>query len=170
MIVNDAFDAVHPIVAGLDVHKMQITATVRRLRPDAQPGVETRTFSALPSGIDDLVAWLQASDVQATLMESAGIYWLTPFQTFEAANLRPKLVHAHKVKQIKGHKTDFADSRWLARVCQYGLTTPSYVPRPIFVNCARSVGIDARPFKFAAAVRTAFTRSWIATASRSGAS
>ena len=32
------------------------------------------------------------------------------------------------MRQIRGRKTDRNDSIWLARVCQYGLATPSYVP------------------------------------------
>lgn len=128
MIVDDAFDAVHAVVAGLDVHKMQVTATVRRVRLNANPQTETKDFSTLPDGLCALTDWLQAAGVQASLMESTGIYWLRPFEALEAANLRPQLVRAHKVKQIKGHKTDVADSRWLARVRQYGLATPSYVP------------------------------------------
>ena len=37
-------------------------------------------------------------------------------------------MHAHQVKQLKGRKTDVADSVWLACVCQFGLCTPSHVP------------------------------------------
>ena len=32
------------------------------------------------------------------------------------------------MRQIRGRKTGRNDSIWLARVCQYGLATPSYVP------------------------------------------
>ena len=35
--------------------------------------------------------------------------------------------------QIKGRKTDVADSLWLARIRQLGLARPSYVPLPLFV-------------------------------------
>ena len=37
------------------------------------------------------------------------------------------LLHAQHVKQIRGRKTDIADSIWLARICQFGLCTPSLV-------------------------------------------
>ena len=37
-------------------------------------------------------------------------------------------MHARQVKQLKGRKTDVADSVWLACVCQFGLCTPSHVP------------------------------------------
>ena len=46
----------------------------------------------------------------------------------EAAGIEAILVHARQVKQLKGRKTDVADSVWLACVCQFGLCTPSHVP------------------------------------------
>ena len=37
-------------------------------------------------------------------------------------------------KRIKGRKTDYNDSVWLARICQFGLALPSYVPPRPFRN------------------------------------
>ena len=65
-------------------------------------------------------------------MEGTGIYWLAPFEALEAAGIRATLVDARQVKQLKGRKTDVADSVWLARVCQFGLATPSHVPPKAF--------------------------------------
>ncbi len=42
------------------------------------------------------------------------------------------LLHAQHVKQIRGKKTDTNDSLWLARICQFGLALPSYVPPRLF--------------------------------------
>ena len=42
------------------------------------------------------------------------------------------MLHAQQVKQLRGRKTDVEDSRWLARVCQFGLGTPSFVPERRF--------------------------------------
>ena len=38
----------------------------------------------------------------------------------------------HNERQLKGRKTDVADSVWLARVCQFGLATASHVPPRAF--------------------------------------
>ena len=38
----------------------------------------------------------------------------------------------HNERQLKGRNTDVADSVWLARVCQFGLATPSHVPSRAF--------------------------------------
>ena len=37
------------------------------------------------------------------------------------------------MKQLRGRKTDVEDSRWLARVCQFGLGRPSLVPDQTFL-------------------------------------
>lgn len=48
------------------------------------------------------------------------------------AGISVVLVSARQVKQLKGRKTDVADSVWLARVCQFGLASPSHVPPKAF--------------------------------------
>ena len=37
-------------------------------------------------------------------------------------------MNAKHVKRLPGNKTDRMDSRWLGRVCQFGLARSSYVP------------------------------------------
>ena len=74
-MMTDTLHVVHARAAGLDVHKMQITASVRLCAPGAgEPQVETRTFEALASGLDAMVAWLRARSVDAAVMEGTGIY------------------------------------------------------------------------------------------------
>ena len=132
-MMTDTLHVVHARAAGLDVHKMQITASVRTCAPGGGvPQVETRTFEALASGLDAMVAWLRERGVDAAVMEGTGVYWLAPFQALEAAGIPATLVNARQVKQLKGRKSDVADSVWLARVCQFGLATPSHVPPKAF--------------------------------------
>ena len=132
-MMTDTLHVVHARAAGLDVHKMQITASVRLCTPGAgEPQIETRTFEALASGLDAMVAWLRERCVDAAVMEGTGIYWLAPFEALEAAGTPATLVNARQVKQLKGRKTDVADSVWLARVCQFGLATASHVPPKTF--------------------------------------
>ena len=126
--MDDSLHVVHPRAAGLDVHKMAITATVRVARPGDTATTETREFQALPSGVAAMAGWLASEGVEAALMEGTGIYWETPFDALAGAGIRPTLVHARQVKQIKGRKTDVGDSVWLARLCQLGLASPSMVP------------------------------------------
>ncbi len=96
--------------AGVDVHKMEITATVRLCEGEGEPVVETRGFSTLPSGLDEMVAWLSDHGVEVAVMEGTGVYWQAPFEVLEEAGIKAILVHAQQVKQLKGRKTDVADS------------------------------------------------------------
>ena len=125
---TEGMHVVRPRAAGLDVHKMEITATVRLCEGDGEPLMETRCFSTLPSGLEEMVAWLIGHGVEAAVMEGTGVYWQAPFEALEEVGIEAILVHAQQVKQLKGHKTDVADSVWLACVCQFGLCTPSHVP------------------------------------------
>ena len=107
---------------------MEIAATVRLCEGEGEPVVETRCFGTLWSGLQEMVAWLTGHGVEAAVMEGTGVYWQAPFAAVEAAGIEAILVHARQVKQVKGRKTDIADSVWLACVCQLGLCTPSHVP------------------------------------------
>ena len=99
---------------------------------DGKPRCETRMFSALASGLVALVAWLTRHRVVAAAMEATGVYWHTPWQALTDAGIEAQLLHAQHVKQLRGRKTDVEDSRWLARVCQFGLGRPSFVPSQQF--------------------------------------
>lgn len=128
-MMNDELCVVHPRAAGLDVHKGHITATVRLADPTTpEPQAQTRIFNALASGLNALVAWLTGHRVGAAAMEATGVYWHTPWQALTDAGIEAQLLHAQHVKQLRGRKTDVEDSRWLARVCQFGLGRPSFVP------------------------------------------
>ena len=128
MVKTDAMNVIHTNAAGLDVHKMQITATVRLSRPDQEAEQITNTFSTLPSGLAQLTNWLHQHKVTAAVMEATGVYWEIVFDALDSVGIEPILVHAQHVKQLKGRKTDVADSIWLARICQFGLCSPSFVP------------------------------------------
>ena len=132
MVRTDSLNVIHRCAAGLDVHKMQITATVLIARADAEAQTHTQQFEALPEGLEKLSNWLLGFGVTAAAMEATGIYWLSVYETLEKAGIRPLVFNAQHVKQIKGRKTDVADSLWLARICQFGLGAPSFVPPAAF--------------------------------------
>lgn len=137
MIEKDALHVIHPCAAGIDVHKMQVTATVRIARGKADAEIHTREFSALPRGLSELADWLRDHGATAAAMEGTGVYWEAVFDTVAGAGIKPLLLHAQHVKQLKGRKTDVADSIWLARVCQFGLCSPSMVPPKAFRELRR---------------------------------
>ena len=72
-VETDEMHVVEPRAAGLDVHKLQVTATVRLCEPGGGlPLAATRQFSALPGGLRQLTAWLQGHGVTAAAMEGTG--------------------------------------------------------------------------------------------------
>ncbi len=128
-MVNDELHVVHARAAGLDVHKQHITATVRLCGHNGgEPTCETRSFGALAPGLTELVAWLTSHGVEAAAMEATGVYWQAPWEALTEAGIEAQLLNARQVKQLRGRKTDVEDSRWLARVCQFGLGRPSFIP------------------------------------------
>ena len=130
---TDDMHVVCPRAGGLDVHKMCITAAVRVCEAGGGPArTAVREFSALPDGLRAMTDWLRGHGVTAAVMEGTGVYWKAPFEALEEVGIRPDLLHAQHVKQIRGKKTDTSDSLWLARICQFGLALPSYVPPPLF--------------------------------------
>ena len=153
MVHTDTLNVIHARAAGLDVHKMRITATVRVARCGADAEVRTRTSGALPSGIEALAAWLPGHRAGTAVMEGTGIYWEAPYRALEGAGIQPLLPHAQHVKQLKGRKTDVADSLWLARIAQFGLCKPGLVPPEVFRGLRRVSRLRRRIVRERARVR-----------------
>ena len=65
-------------------------------------------------------------------MEATGIYWEKVYDLLSEAGLDVKVVNAQHVKQLKGRKTDIADSIWLSRICQFDLASPSLILPKLF--------------------------------------
>jgi transposase len=127
----DEFGADVEVVAGLDVHRDTVVATVRR--PGKRPGartVETRTFSTMTSGLDALGDWLEQCGVELAGMESTGVYWKPVFFALEPRVAHVWLLNAQHLKNVPGRKTDVADSAWIAQLVEHGLVRPSFVPPP----------------------------------------
>ena len=131
-MVTDNLHVVYSKAAGIDVHKMEITVSLSLCLEQGSPEVKTRTFSAIGEGLKEMTGWLCKHGIEAALMEGTGVYWQAPFEAVEQAQIKALLINARQIKQLKGRKTDVADSVWLSRVCQFGLGSPSHVPPKLF--------------------------------------
>ena len=97
----DDMHVVYPRAAGLDVHKMHITATVRLCEAGSGPARSaTREFSALPDGLRAMTDWLPGHGVTAAAMEGTGVYWKARFEALEDAGLAADLLNAQHVKAV----------------------------------------------------------------------
>ena len=112
---TDSLHVLHPRAAGLDVHKMQITAAVRLAQPQGHPLTATQEFSTLPSGLQRLTRWLLSYGVSAAGMEGTGIFWKAPFEALEDASVEPLLYHARFVQQTRAGRALWQTAcGWLA--------------------------------------------------------
>jgi len=121
-------EAICKRVAGLDVHKKMIVATVLLEQPDGQLLEKTREFGTLPVDHPALAQWLVSLRIELTVMESTGVYWKSVHEVLENAQLKVYVVNARHVKQVPGRKTDLTDSQRLATLARFGLLKESFIP------------------------------------------
>jgi transposase len=114
-------------VAGLDVHKKQVTACVRSPGQGRSRSQEVREFQTFTADLRSLRAWLAERAVTLVVMESTGVYW-RPVWKVLAEHFECLLVNARHAHNVPGRKTDVADASWLAQLGECGLLRGSFVP------------------------------------------
>lgn len=114
--------------AGLDVHQKTVVACVLVSGPEGTMQETVRTFSTMTADLARLSAWLGEQQVMCVALESTGVYWVPVFNLLEEAGHPVVLVNPQHMKAVPGHKTDIADSRWLADLLRHGLLKASFIP------------------------------------------
>lgn len=125
--MKQVFDRIYERVAGLDVHKAQVTAAVRVPGPDGARVCEVAEFSTTVRGLMALRDWLSAQGVTHLAMEATGVYWKPVWAVLED-DFECILCNARDVKQVPGRKTDVSDAAWIAQLLEAGLLRASLVP------------------------------------------
>ena len=120
-------DIIFPRVAGLDLHKKTIVATVRCMTCGGTFQTETRTFGTMTRDILALSDWLAEHGVTHVAMESTGVLW-KPVWNILDGRFELLLVNPRELKQVPGRKSDIKDSQWIAQLLQHGLLRKSFVP------------------------------------------
>jgi transposase len=111
---------------GLDVHKAQVTATVR-ITEGREVRQDTHTFATTTRGLLALADWLASWRITRVGMEATGVYWKPVYYALEDT-FETWLLNAQHLKNVPGRKTDVADSAWIAQLVAHGLVRPSFVP------------------------------------------
>jgi transposase len=114
-------------VAGLDVHKAQVTACVRVPTPGGGREQQLAEFQTTVRGLVALRDWLEAHRVTHVAMEATGVYWQPVWHVLEDV-VELTLCNARHVKQVPGRKTDVSDAGWLCQLMEAGLLRGSFVP------------------------------------------
>jgi transposase len=97
-------EIVYERVAGIDVHKRQITVAVRS--PGQRPGQrrqQVRRYATFYAALREMTAWLVGEGVTHVAMESTGVYWMPVFHALaEPDSLEIVLCNAQHVKNVAG--------------------------------------------------------------------
>ena len=131
-------EVVYARCAGLDVHQKTVVACVLVSGPDGTVQSTVRTFSTMTADLARLSAWLSEEQVACVALESTGVYWLPVFNLLEEGGHPVILVNPQHMKAVPGHKTDIADSKWLADLLRHGLLKASFIP-PAAIREVREV-------------------------------
>lgn len=127
-------DIVHPCVAGIDVHKRQISVAVRL--PGELPGERrqvVRNFKTFWRSLRQMADWLAGLGVTDVAMEATGIYWWPVYFALTATKkIEVCVANAAHMRNVPGRKTDVKDAQWIAQLHEHGLLQPSLVvPRQV---------------------------------------
>ena len=120
-------EQIHDRVAGLDVHRDEVTVCVRTPGPRGGVHAEKARFKTTTGGLAVLAGWLAERVVTLAAMEATGVYWKPVYYALED-RFELWLCNAHHVKNVPGRKTDMSDAEWLADVAAHGMVRPSFVP------------------------------------------
>jgi transposase len=141
---EDLLEILYSRVAGIDVHKRQVTVTVRTPGADGagRRREVTRTFRTFYRDLLAMAGWLVTEGgVSHVAMESTGVYWWPVYSALRevaGAGLVIEVVNAAHVKTVPGRKTDVKDAQWLAQLMEVGLLRGSFLP-PVKVRELRDL-------------------------------
>ena len=124
-------DVIYDRVAGLDVHKETVVATVR-VMVGRKAERECRTFETTTAGLSALLAWLTETRCSHVAMEATGVYWKPVWNILSDGAFELIVANAAHIKNVPGRKTDVNDATWIADLLACGLIRGSFVPSETF--------------------------------------
>ena len=132
VIPDEDHEVVYERVAAVDVAKASGVVCMRLPDP-ARPGRHANQIwdnvPAARARITELGRELLRHQVQMVTLESTSDYWRIWYYVLESIGLAVQLVSASQARNLKGRpKTDKLDAMWLARLTQWGMLRPSFVP------------------------------------------
>ena len=104
----------------------------------SRPGARHSTVWQVPAAMNAVLALagrLVADGIEMVTLESTADYGRIWYYVLEGAGLAVQLVTASQARNLPGRpKTDRLDAMWLARLTEWGMLRPSFVP-PAPVRC-----------------------------------
>ena len=132
VVPDEDREVVYERVAAVDVAKASGVVCMRTPDP-ARPGrFVNRIWDDVPAmraQIAGLGRELLGARCRMVTLESTSDYWRIWYYVLESTGLAVQLVSASQAKNLKGRpKTDRLDAMWLARLTEWGMLRPSFVP------------------------------------------
>lgn len=85
-------------------------------------------FGVYTEDLHRIAIHLQHHQIETVALESTGFFWKPLFVLLQDYGFEVILVNARHVKNVKGHKTDVVDSKWLQLLHSIGLLSNSFQP------------------------------------------
>jgi len=140
VVPDEDHEVVYERVAAVDVAKASGVVCLRVPDTGRAGRYVNRIWDEVPATrarIAELGRELLRCQVQMVTLESTSDYWRVWFYVLESIGLAVQLVSASQARNLKGRpKTDKLDAMWLARLTQWGLLRPSFVP-PAAIRAVR---------------------------------
>ena len=111
---------VNPHAAGIDVGSRSHYVCV------SQDNV--KEFKSHTADLHEIARHMLSHEIETVALESTGFYWQQLFILLQDYGFEVFLVNARHVKNVKGHKTDVVDSKWLQLLHSIGLLDNSFQP------------------------------------------
>lgn len=132
------------VACGLDIHFAEVMACLVRTGPGGGPRYEIRNFATTLRGLTELREWILAAGCESVGMEATGVYWIPVYAALER-HVPLVVGNPLHMQNLRGHKTDRKDAKWIAGLVRHGLIRPSFVPKPEFRD-ARELSRCRRQF------------------------
>lgn len=125
-------DCLHSSAMGVDVHSQILVCYYECFNPDTEVlNYDLQKFATSNSGLLKFAQWAKSIQPEVILMESTGVYWMSPYEALEEIGFNDQqlvLVKATEVKAARGRKTDKTDAQRLAQYARMGSYRGSFIP------------------------------------------
>lgn len=111
---------VNPNAAGIDAGSRSHFVCV------AQDNV--KEFPSHTAGLHEICEHFKTHAIKTVAIESTGFYWQQLFAMLQSYGFEVIVVNARHLKNVKGHKTDVVDSKWIQLLHSIGLLDNSFQP------------------------------------------
>src|SRR5664279_6481191 len=102
-------EVMHERVAGLDVHKAMIVASVRIMSGGTIKRA-CQTFETSTASLEALLGWLTALGCTHVAMEATGVCWKPVWNILSDGAFELIVANAAHIKNVPGRKTDVNDA------------------------------------------------------------